>query len=472
MPTDTNKRYINFLQSECELQRRAHCLKLRKFSLLDGDYYLYSDLDHWFSDIRNKQLRVPMISASKGTSIIGKALDATAMIYDSPATRHVATNDAGYQAVLEECSADDVARGLDRALLLYEDVLIVPRIVDDELRLDLVAPDAFAAIAMVDDPRTVEAIAVEIPLPPNATADDPRWRIYTKLETYAINTKGDVCGAIGPNPLGEAWQVLLCSAQPSSVRGTLLATNPSADLLAAETAQMLLTAFALKESKSNLQTLVVTGDTSSTAMGQQADTESALFLGEGVSASVLNRETDLNQYTDLRTTIVDDCLSGRGIAPGVARLADASSGAAQWARRAPLVEKRKQRIPLLRRIERKLWTLVARVLDVVGDDRAYAMTGWAIDFVEPSEPLSRMEALQVFREERALFLKSTVDEIDERNPDLGIEGAIEELRSIVEAETARVGLTQALQAMNGGASSTVDTPTAEQNGRNGVTDAR
>ena len=95
-----------------------------------------------------------------------------------------------------------------------------------------------------------------------------------------------------------------------------------------------------KEGVSAHQQTYITGDTSATAMGQTADTDTEVFLGEGVTASAVNRGMDLQQFTDSSNYVVDTVSANHGIPPSALHQRDASSGAEVELRRIPIRELR------------------------------------------------------------------------------------------------------------------------------------
>jgi hypothetical protein len=201
-------------------------------------------------------------------------------------------------------------------------------------------------------------------------------------------------------------------------------------------------------------------------MGQTADTESEVFLGEGVSATALDRGMDQEQFRDNGGYIGDAVAANHGLAPSVLRQKDASSGAEVELRRIPIREQRKKRIPIMRRVERQLARVMSMVnsqrqatnadtgepVTISGDlqDFAFSDEGWSIDFGEIQQPMSEAERDTVYETRKRLQLTDPYEEEMRRNPDIKtIEAAIEIVDARIGRNTQFVIAQKALMAASG-----------------------
>jgi hypothetical protein len=221
----------------------------------------------------------------------------------------------------------------------------------------------------------------------------------------------------------------------------------------------------VKESKSATKQLAVTGDTSTATLGQSSDTETELVLPEGVTTSSIDRGMDLAQFRDNADHILERAAANHGLPPSVLHHRDSSSGQEIHLRRIPLRELRRQRIPVMRGVERDLADLQARINASELPEYTFAIEGWRIDFGEVQQPLTEAEQDAVFEKRRQLGVTDTIEELMRRNPDLTSEQAEEVLKKHIAVETNRVFLMRSLQAMSGAmGTATPDAPKRDNKG--------
>lgn len=480
-----------YVENAAETKRRGHCNQLDQFYEGKGDEEMDRIIDIVYTDQKNASRRKAFVRAAldKYNNVIARIANEKATVYNEPPRRTVDNDNERYQDFLDLVQMDDAMAELDRKLAYQEDALLWYRVRvtptgEREPLLEVVSPASFWAVCHPQDRTLLVAIIFDQRMP-MAKQSDPSYRVWTDDQTFVMNGKCEIfTGSIEPWPLGVMPGVL-CSMRKPGSKPTLLAECPSADLLSAQKAVRLQDIGLAKEGVSAHQQTYITGDTSATAMGQTADTDTEVFLGEGVTASAVNRGMDLQQFTDSSNYVVDTVSANHGIPPSALHQRDASSGAEVELRRIPIRELRKKRIPTMRRIEAKIARVMSMVngqrstTDEAGDavvvngdlaDFAFSIEGWSIDFGEIQQPMTRAEENANFEQERRLGLTDNYLEEMKRNPDIK---TIEDAKLIVNARIARqteyVQSQKDLMALNGSLGSSTDEPTAAENGDQATT---
>ena len=462
----------HYVENAEEKARMAHARELDEFHEGQGDAEMRAVVNRVYKDAKNRDRRNDFITAGldKYDNIVARICSEKATVYSEPPRRSIAKDDERYQLLLDEVQIDDAMTELDRKLALHEDALIWYRVRmtpmgEREPVLDVISPAGFWAIAHPNDRTLLVGFIMnqKVPLAPESA---PAYRVWTHDQTFQMNAKCEIFpNSIEAWPLGMMPGVLATTRKPSS-KGCLLATYPSSDLLSAQKAIRLQAINLAKESVSAVRQTYISGDTSATAMGQTADTESEVFLGEGVSATALDRGMDQEQFRDNGGYIGDAVAANHGLAPSVLRQKDASSGAEVELRRIPIREQRKKRIPIMRRVERQLARVMSMVnsqrqatnadtgepVTISGDlqDFAFSDEGWSIDFGEIQQPMSEAERDSVYETRKRLQLTDPYEEEMRRNPDIKtIEAAIEIVDARIGRNTQFVIAQKALMAASG-----------------------
>lgn len=443
-----------------------------------------------FVDDDTRKLRAELIEWSKWNNLVKRIVDEKATVYSEPAARKVANDDERYQEFLSLVQLDGSMREVNRKMGLHEDALVMYRVrVTPRGRqpvIDIVSPASFWAISHPNDPTMLVGVILD-QRRPDARPTDRAYRVWTDDETFMLDAECRVMEETHDLwPLGRLPGVL-ASTSPPGARQTLLAAEPSADLIAAQTAVCLQSLLLLKESKSANRQTYVTGDTKSTPMGQSGDSEREVMLGEGVNVQTLDRGMDLEQFRLNSGYISDEVGANHGVPPSIRKQDGATSGAELHLRRLPLYELRRAQIVGMRRVELELAQVMALVNSqriavtadedgamtptlVAGDlqDFAFSAEGFSIDYGEIEEPLTAAEKDAVYDERRRLLLTDGIAEERKRNPDIRTDDdAMAAIAARVERQTKIVALTKDLQALNGSTSTAVGEATAAENGAQG-----
>jgi hypothetical protein len=431
------------------IARRAEAKKRDAYYEGGGDEFIKRFIYLAFEDTLVRKLRSDLVGQAKWNNVLRRVAYELATVYSEPASRK--SDDERYREFLEQIDTDTVMREVDQKLVIHNDVWVQYRVRKDtkEPVIDVVTPAMFWAVASPTDQTQLVAIVLD-QTPPRITRVTPCYRVWTADETFQLDSECRVIvSSVEPNSLGRMPGVLV-SARPATAKGQLLDDSPAADLAAAHECIWFQNVLLIKESKSSTKTTYLSGDTSAAVRGQSSDTERDVELPEGVTAQGVDRGMDLKQFRENADHILERAAANHGIPPSVLHQQGASSGAEIHLRRIPLRELRRKRIPIMRRLEKQLAQIQSAVNANDLQEFAFGVEGWGIDFGEVQQPLTEMEADQVFEQRRRLGLTNTLDEIKKRNPDLrNREEAKRVLDDNIALETARIAEMKAMLAMSG-----------------------
>lgn len=445
----------NYVNSPAEVKRRAHAQLLDEFFAGCGDREIERVIDILWKDPKNADRRKAVLEAGldKYDNIIARIAQEKATVYNEPTQRKVTneTNTA-YQAFLEALPQDAVMRSLDTLLAFHEDALLWYRVRtkptgEREPVLEVISPSRFWAIASPNDQTLLVGVIID-QRGPMAKTEDPTYRVWTNDQTFMLNGKCEIIGAPEAWPHGRMPGVLCSMCEPGS-RATLLSQYPSMDLLSAQKAVRLQDLNLAKESISANKQGYVSGDISSTPMGQSADSEGLVALGEGVSVTTLDRGVDTEIFMDAATHAADAAGANHGVPPTVRSQKDASSGAEIELRMLPLRKLREKRIPIFRRIESRIVAIIAMVNSAFvvpdaegepvlaeGDLSAFSFSaeGFSIDYGEVQQVMTESEKDATYETRKRLQLTDPYEEEMRRNPDIK---TLEDAEAIVKARIGR-----------------------------------
>lgn len=431
--------------------RRSEARKRDAYFEGGGDEHMKRFIYLAFEDALVRRLRADLVSQTKWNNVLARVSREVATVYSEPAARRIAGDDKKYQEFLELVGQDAVMSEVDQKLVYHDDVWVQYRVQKDTAKpvIDVISPAMFWAVCHPQDQTQLIAIVLD-QTPKRVNRATPCYRVWTASETFMLDHECRVIvSSVEANALGRLPGVLV-SMRPPTTKGQLLTESPAADLVAAHETVWFQNILLLKESKSANKQSYVTGDISSAAMGQSADTERDTILPEGVTVQAVDRGMDLKQFRENADHIFERAAANHDLPPSVLYQQDATSGTAAHLRNAPLRGTRRKRIKVLRGVERDLFAIQMAVNANDLPAYVFALDGWTIDYAEVQQPLTEDEQDAVFENRRRLGLTNTLAEIRKRNPDLKDDAAAEDvLKANVSVETMRVILMKALMAVSG-----------------------
>lgn len=451
---DFLKKY--YVDNAEETKRRCHARMLDEFFEGRGDDEMRRVIDIMWKDQKNRDRRHAILAAGldKYDNVIARIAQEKATVYNKPPTRKVANNtNERYQDFLKVLPQDAVMRVLDQKLAIHEDALLWYRVRvkptgEREPLLEVMTPAQFWAVCHPNDRTLLIAIIFDQRMP-LAKPEEAAYRVWSDDQTFVMNAKCEIlAGSIEGWPLGRMPGVL-CSIYAPGTRATLLAECPSSDLLSAQKQVRLQDLNQTKESVSQNRQNYVSGDTSATAMGQQADSDSDIMLGEGVSVTSVDRGVDPEGFRDVATYAADTAGANHGVPPTVRSQKDASSGVELELRMLPIRTIREKRIPTFRDIEYRAASVMSMVngmhaqagedgepMLVEGDLQqfAFSMDGWSIDFAEVQQAMTESERDATYETRKRLQLTDPYEEEMRRNPDVKTIG---EAKAIIDERIRR-----------------------------------
>jgi hypothetical protein len=417
----------------------------------------------------NTATRSQFVEVAKHTNVVRRIAQEKATVYNQHVFREIPTKDEEQAKLSDFCelsSFDLVMQELDRMLVVHDSMLVQYRVRinmsgDREPCIDLVHPGMFIALHHPVDETLLVGIAME-------AATDGEWFVDFGDEYMTVRSDGTVIpGSLKKRSVRPNW--FIAHQTPPTTRGCILARNPSGDMVAAHMAVWFENISMIKESKSSTIIPTLTGDTSRMPMGQVADSERFVMLGDGVTPSTLDLTVDLNAFQQAADHILERSAANHGVPPSVMFGRDAASGMQMHMMRLPLIELRRRRVSPLLKVERQLWQIISTVNQQDLPDFAFSVDRMKIEFSEVEEPLGEAEKDSVFQNRRQLGLTNTVDELKRRNSELKSDAeALKELLRNVTVETERVKMMQNLQQMNAHMGTSTGEQLPEENGENGL----
>jgi hypothetical protein len=462
-----------YIDNSDETARQCHAKLLDEFFAGKGDQEMERVIDILWKDKKNQDRRKDILKAGidKYDNIIARIAGEKATVYNEPTQRKV-SNDTNekYQLFVEALNQDIVMRALDTKLAIHEEALLWYRVRvkptgEREPVLEVISPASFWAVCHPKDRTLLVAIIFDQRMP-LAQPNDVAYRVWTDDETFTMTAKCEILeGSREVWPLGRMPGVL-CSLVPPGAKSALLTPCPSTDLLSAQKAVRLQDLNLGKESITANKQAYVSGDTSATAMGQSADSEGEIMLGEGVSVTTVDRGVDTDVYIGAGTHAADSAFANHGVPPTVRSQKDASSGAEIEMRMLPIRKLREKRIPVFRAIEAE----IARVMAMINGNRittddtgepvgvvegdlsefAFNVDGWSIDFGEVQQIMTEAEKDATYETRKRLQLTDPYEEEMKRNPDIKtVEAADEVIKERIRRNTQFVTEQKDLMAASG-----------------------
>ena len=321
----------------------------------------------------------------------------------------------------EECAIDETLEKADYYLTGLRDLLLVPRVVNGKMVVDILTPDRLKVGQNFDDPTQIDWFSyqrarVNTPGAPETAvtiyADAFEWRYYDQV--------GDLVARV-EHGLGRLPAVVVHASKRVD---EFFDQTSMADVADATLTIGMLLAFMTRLQKwQSEKQLTYSGRASDINTGTQIGAHTVLATTSGAANgqwSLLEMQSNPQFYIDAIQARIAWVAQQHGIAADVYAMTDSSSSGFQFRlKRLPLLEQRAKRQKVWTRIERELWLLMSAVArdPSTGHPLAKALP---VDvelkvrhLTEPNveDPLVQV---QVWERSIAIGVMSQVDAIEER----------------------------------------------------------
>jgi len=426
-----------------------------------------------FDDPKVRDLRLKWVEHARFNNVSKRIVNELSTVYSEPARRLVGEIDSDtdaldnadstaaepdsdnerYQDLLEAVRMDERMVEVNRLLNLHRALLVGFRVRqkpngDREPVIDIATPANVRAIVHPNDPTEVLGWLIRVHY---RTARPglrvPAWVLWTDHESAQFTEDFTfVDGSYQEHGLGVCpWvPVTLGPPVPGFWPG-----EEGEDLTAAHLTIWFVNVLLEKESKSATKQTIITGDGTTLARGQSADSETPVEVADGQSISTVDMSMDLKQFRDTTDHILYGTAHNYGMSPAIIDHQGVQSAQARELMRLPLRELRRQQQVPLRRFEASFALVMAAVVKADLPKYAFDPTGWRIEFAESETPLDPLNEMMLFERQRAAGLTNTVDFLVSKHPGLTRDDAMALIERNVNIELARNVLMRPLQAIQG-----------------------
>jgi hypothetical protein len=429
-----------YIDNPAETARRAHAQMLDEFFQGKGDKEMERVIDILWKDKKNSDRRKAVLQAGldKYDNILARVAQEKATVYNEPTQRRV-SNDTNerYQAFLELLPQDAIMGALDAALAIHEDALLWYRVRvkptgEREPLLEVISPARFWAVSHPSDRTLLVAVIID-QRAPMSKSEDPTYRVWTDDETFMMTGKCEIIGGSRAVATRQMPGILCSTAAPGS-RATLLAECPATDCSRRKRPcdSKISTSRRSRSARTTRHTSQATRRLR--RWGSRPTPTARSSWARALASRPSLAAFDTEQFIDNANHIADAAFANHGVPPTVRSQKDASSGAEIELRMLPIRKLREKRIPIFRRIEKRIAAIMAMVngMFVVADSEgepllvegdfsefAFNVDGWSIDFGEVQQIMTEAEKDATYETRKRLQLTDPVrgDEAQSRHED-------------------------------------------------------
>ncbi len=423
-----------------------------------GDDHMYRVIGEVFEDASVKEKRRKMIPHAKFSNCLKRIVGEMSMVYASPAVRAVGgseENQATYRDLIASMSLDEQLGVVNEMLNLHRALIVGPRVrlsLDGvpEMVLDIATPATVRAVTLPHDRTCVVGwlVRVDMPLVRNPWAAKPAWALWTDHEMmYRDENLAPIEGTRVEHGIGMSRWVPISYAAVA-VPGFWPGCEGE-DLVSARVTEWLTDILMIKETKSNTKQPIVSGDTTTMARAQAADSETPIEAPEGVSVSTVDMGTDPDMFIKASDHVLERAGNNYGLSMAALKHQGVQSAEAREIMLAPIRERRGKQEKIFRRFEARLARVMAAVAKAYAPALAFDPDGWRVDFGEIRVAMSKRERLDLFERERKLKLTNTVAFKMSENPDIDATQAVDEIEGNIETETMLAVMSRPLAAVTG-----------------------
>lgn len=452
-------RYLSSrVNTDDEKKRNArHALRDRLYRD-GGDEDMKRVVDAYFEDPLVREKRKAVIPHAKFSNDLKHIVGMLSTVYAEPARRFV--DDETAQTKLDELvkslALDEQMDVINQMLNLHRALIVGPRIrvnADEsrEMVLDIVTPSTARCVTNPLDTTQVLGwvVKVDMPMVRNPWGQKPAWVLWTDHErVYLDEHFTPIPATYTEHGLGMSrWVPLSYSA--TAIPG-FWPGEEGEDLVAARMAIWLASILMVKETKSNRKQPVLSGDATTMARAQAADSDVPIEAPEGVTVTTIDVGTDPQVFITAADHILERCGNNYGLSRSAMRH-DMQSADAREAMMEPVRERRRKQTKIMRRFEARLAVVMAKVAEVDAPDLAFNPEGFRINFGEPKVVMSEKERLDLYEHRRRLGLADPVSFRMSEDPDIDEGEAWDELGEHTKNNLKHQMMQRPLQALNGSA---------------------
>jgi len=445
--------------TDAEVKRRERHALRNNLYRDGGCEYMCSVIDDVFVDADVRELRKKWVRHARFSNSLKRIVNEVSTVYAEPASRCVGgdpANVAAYDEAMCDANLDGVMAYANRMLNLHRVILLGPRVrVEEdgerELVVDVVTPDNVFAVVDPNDATCVLAwgVKVEYRCARGEWASGvPAWNLWSAHESWLLDAKLQPIGEPRPHTLGcNPWLAVTYHAEaiPGFWPG-----EEGEDLVAAQVAIWMANILLLKETKSATTQTIFAGDTTTATQGQANDTETAMHVPEGVSATTVDMSMDTGTFTKAADHALARVGGNYGLSMDLITHAGTQSAEARELMLEPLRQIRRDQIKTFRRVERRLVELIEKVLAADAPALAFVAVDFMCDFGEPQVLMDEALRLTLFERKKALGFVSRVDYYCRYvNPDASPAQAIKMMAKNAALEEEWIRLTRPQQIMSG-----------------------
>jgi hypothetical protein len=449
----------HYVKNDDDIARRARHRQRQLLYDDDGIEYMNALIDGVFKDPDIRALRKAWAKNAKFDNLSRRITNERSTSYQIPAQRTVGgqANNKKYKELQRLCKQDQCAIKIDRMLSLHRAIVVGFRVrnlgskaaPDNAPVIDIVTPDQCFLIVHPKDPTQLIGIGIKLGTKYARKAiTSPCWVVWTDHERFHLDVDGDLIkDSWKDHGLASMHYTFITLEPPTS---TLWPGMAGEDLTAAHMSNWFTSTCLLKEVKSSTKKTTLSGDTTTLAREQAADTEIVGELGEGVAMNTTDMGMDLRVFRDTSVHVSDTAANNYGISSALKRHQGVQSAEARDLMRVPLRELRLERNAPLRDFERRFAEIQVMVLESDLPELLFELKEWHINFSDPQTPLTRKEGLEVFEHSRRLGLDSTPEYLMRQDPDLDTEKAAwDRLLKLIADETLRNTALRPLKQISG-----------------------
>lgn len=471
-------RYIGrHYANEDEKQRNdRHCFRDELYRD-GGTERMNAFVTNIFTDPLVRDLRLKWVKYARFNNVTKRIVNELSTVYSEPAHRVVGvakapeidTDDDGkpepleieppdpnndkYQRVLDAVRMDERMVEVNRLLNLHRALLVGFRVRENadgtrEPVIDIATPANVRAVMHPNDATVVAGWLIRVEYRSARTLiDQPAWVLWTDYESVFLRDDFSIIGdSYKEHTFGVCpWvPVTLGPPGPGFWPG-----NEGEDLVAAHVTIWFNNILLLKESKSATKQTIISGDGTSMARGQAADTETPIELADGQNATTVDMSMDLALFRDTNQHVLYNTAHNYGMSPAIVDHQGVQSAEARELQRLPLREIRRQQQVPLRRFEQSFAIVMSKVLAVDLPELSFIPDNWRIEFAESETPLDPVTEHTLFLQRRQAGLTSTVEFVQQKRPGLTDEDALALIQQNVTYETERVRMMKEFMAMSG-----------------------